>query len=158
MRSTALAYKDEDDEVPVSSQEVLEANVAAIRVDLNELKTDFRAAVTRIDNDIKNAVSKLEGEIRSMAAKAENDLRGFAARMESQLADMRQDMREMRAEDKALRDRIDKNHETTNAKISDLNHKVDRIGTKLSLLLWLFGGLGTTIPIGITVGKAFKWF
>ena len=44
-----------EDEVPVSSTEVLEANVAAIRVDLNELKTDFRAAVARIDGDIKSA-------------------------------------------------------------------------------------------------------
>ena len=78
MRSAAIALNDKCDEVSVSSTDVLEANVASIRVDLNELKTDFRAAVSRIDSDIKSAVSKLEGEIRAMGEKAEKDLRQFA--------------------------------------------------------------------------------
>jgi chromosome segregation ATPase len=176
MRSTALAFKDEDDEVPVSSQEVLEANVAAIRTDLNELKTDFRAAVTRIDSDIKAAVSKLEGEIRAMSAKAEKELKEFGAGIERQISEMRQDIREMRGEDKTLRDKIDKNHETLSAKYDVLNAKIDkhheatqerfatmdrktdRMDTKLNLLIWLVGGAITVVPTVITVGKAFGWF
>jgi hypothetical protein len=51
-------------------RDVLEANVALIRKDLDELKTDFRAAVIRLDNDIKAAVSELRAEIRAVAAKA----------------------------------------------------------------------------------------
>jgi len=61
MRSTALALRDEYDEVPVSSTEVLEANIVAIRDNLNELKADFRAAVAKIDNDIKTAVIRFTG-------------------------------------------------------------------------------------------------
>ena len=151
MRSTALAYKDEGDEVAVSSPEVLEGNVATIRVDLNELKADFRAAVARIDQDIKTAVSKLEAEIRAAAARAERELQQFATRIETQIA-------EMRAEDKALRERIDKNHETTNEKLNALDRKVDRIGVRLTVLLWLIGGLGTASGVLITIGKALKWF
>ncbi len=41
MRNTALAFKDEY-EVPVSSIEVIEANVAALRNSLNEFKAEVR--------------------------------------------------------------------------------------------------------------------
>ena len=70
MRSTALAFQDECEEVPVSSTELLEASVAGIRENLNELKNDFRAAVARIDNDIKDAVTRLQDEIRAMIKEA----------------------------------------------------------------------------------------
>lgn len=172
MRSTALALKDEHDEVPVSSIEVLEVNVAAIRADLNELKMDVRAAVARIDNDIKAAVLKFETEIREMAAKAASDLEKFAARVDSQFADIRQDLREMRTEYKSLRDRTDKNYESlcvkidatneridlTNEKLSNLDRKVTDIGSKLTALFWVLGGLGTFITIAVTIGKALRWF
>ena len=95
--------KREHDEVPVSSTEVLEANVVVIRDNLNELKSDFRAAVARIDNDVKTAVIRLQDEIRAMAAKAESNLEKTSARIEKQLAEMRQDTREMRAKDKERR-------------------------------------------------------
>ena len=154
MRATALAFKQEFDEVPVSSIEVLEVNVVAIRDDLNELKSDFRelkdevrqlrsefhAAVARLDNDIKTAVIRLQEEIRAVAQKAERDLKEFADRIETQL-------REMRAEDKELRERIDV-----------LDRKVDHIGTKLNLLLGLVGALGTAAIVFVTVGKALHWF
>jgi hypothetical protein len=71
----------------------------------------------------------------------------------------------MRAEDKALRERIDKNHETlsakidaTNEKLGNLDRKVTDIGTKLTALLWVVSGLGALITLAITVGKAFHWF
>lgn len=139
---TALAYKSEEqDEVPVVSTEVLESNIGGIRVELTELKTDFkehrkeftaavvrldndiRAAVVRIDNDIKSAVAELRIEIRSMAAKAERELQSFAGRVEEQL-------REMRAEHIGLRDKTDKGYETLSAKIDQnhesLNAKIDK--------------------------------
>jgi chromosome segregation ATPase len=169
MRSAALASKDEYDEVPVSSIEVLEVNVVAIRADLNELKTDFRAAVTRIDSDIralaakldseiKAAVSKLENEIRDMAARAASDLAKHAAHVESQFAELRQDMREMRAEYKSLREKVDKNHEITTERLNQLDRKVTDIGSKLTALIWVMGGLGSLITIAVTVGKALHWF
>lgn len=172
MRSTALAYKDELDEVPMSSQEVLEANVAAIRGDLNELKTDFRAAVTRLDQRIDAAVSKLETEIRAMATKAENDLKEFAGRIQDQLE-------AMRADDKSQRDKIDRNYETLNGRIDKTNDRldktndrldktnekldkvartVDRVDSKLTAFFWVVGVLATIIGTTIAAGKAFHWY
>jgi hypothetical protein len=172
MRSTAVAYKDEYDEVPVSSQELLEANVGAIRVDLNELKTDFRAAVKRIDERIDAAVTKLEAEIRVMAAKAADDIRQLSL-----------DMREMRAEDKSVRDKAEKNFEAVNTKIdkvheslsakidkatarmdatdatvAGLDKKFDGLQVRLAALLWLVGIVGAGVPIVIAVGNALHWF
>jgi chromosome segregation ATPase len=180
MRSAALASKDEYDEVPVSSIEVLEANVVAIRADLNELKTDFRGAITRLDSDVKTfgakldsdikgavtkleseikaAVSKLENEIRDMAARAASDLEKHAVRAESQFAELRQDMREMRAEYKSLHEKVDKNHDVTTERLNQLDRKITDVGSRLSALIWVIGGLGSLITIAVTVGKALHWF
>lgn len=180
MRNTTLAVKAEYDEVPVSSTEVIESHVVAIRDDLSELKNDFRAAVARIDNDIKAAVVKLETEIRTMAAKAEKDLEKFANGIGSQLAEMRQDVRELRVKDEALaattntnfqtlNTKIDANHKDLSAKI-DANHKelsdkiqatdakMTGIDSKLKAFFWVVGGLVTLISIGIAVGNAARWF
>jgi hypothetical protein len=46
MRNKAFALTDEYDEVRVSSTEVLEANVAAIRDGLHEFRTEVRTAST----------------------------------------------------------------------------------------------------------------
>jgi hypothetical protein len=138
---TALAHKPEYDEVPVSSTEVLESNVAAMRGELTELKTDFRqhrtefqSAVTRLhndikavalrlDSDIKAAVSELRAEIRATAAKAASDLKDFASRVETQL-------HEMRADYVGLRNKVYMNHETLIAKIDrnfeTLSTKIDK--------------------------------
>jgi hypothetical protein len=151
MRSTALAFKDEDDEAPVSSQEVLERDVGAIRADLNELKVDFRAAVERLDERVDAAVTKLEAEIRAMAAKAERDLQQFATRIEAQLA-------EMRAENKSLRDKVDKNHDLTTAHIMALDKSVHSLSTRVSLLIWFVGLLGVIILGVVSVGQALDWF
>ncbi|MEP7245823.1 MAG: hypothetical protein ABI885_19405, partial [Gammaproteobacteria bacterium] len=51
-------------------------------------------------------------------------------------------------------DRID----LTNEKLGNLDRKVTDIGTKLTALLWVVGGLGTLITLTITVGNALKWF
>lgn len=149
----------------MSSQEVLEANVAAIRGDLNELKTDFRAAVTRLDQRIDAAVSKLETEIRAMATKAENDLKEFAGRIQDQLE-------AMRADDRSQRDKIDRNYETLNGRIDKTNDRldktnekldkvartVDRVDSKLTAFFWVVGVLATIIGTTIAAGKAFHWY
>jgi chromosome segregation ATPase len=183
MRSTALAFKDDDDEVPMSSTEVLEANVAAIRVDLNELKTDFRAAVARIDGEIKSAVTKLEADIRASAANARKDLELFADRVQTQLSELRADISELRADNKALgeridsmgeslggridtlggrvdslRDKVDSNFSETNKAISDLSKIVLKIDSRLSAIPWVCGGLIALVTLTITVGKALEWF
>jgi hypothetical protein len=109
-RFAAQAYTIECDEVPVSSTEVLESNVVSIRDELRELKTDykehkteFRAAITRVESEIKAAVAELRTEIRTMPAKAESDLKEFAGRVDQQFAEMRQDIREIRQEISAVR-------------------------------------------------------
>jgi hypothetical protein len=52
MRNAALARNDEY-EVPVSSTEVLEATIAAIRESLNEFKLEVRAAFSNINSEMR---------------------------------------------------------------------------------------------------------
>ena len=49
-------------------------------------------------------------------------------------------------------------NDITNEKLSNLDRKVTDIGSKLTALLWIVGGLGTFITLTITVGKALHWF
>src|SRR5262245_60115517 len=113
MRSTALAYKDEYDEVPVSSPETLETSVVALRADFTDFRIEARAAITRIDQEIRNAISRLESEIRGMVKQAESDLNHFSTRVETQLSTIR-------AEGLSLRDKTDKAYER-------LDDKIDRV-------------------------------
>ncbi len=164
----ALAYKPEHDEVSVSSTEVLESNVVAIRDQFKEFRTEVRVSLARLDHKIESAVTTLREEIGAMAAKAASDLKDLATRIEGQLGEMRQDMREMRAEQKVLRDKIDGTNariDGTNARIDDTNAKIDAInakltelGTRLGALFWVIGGSITLGTFVITVGKAFGWF
>jgi DNA anti-recombination protein RmuC len=135
--STAPSFNGKHDEVPVSSTEVLEANVASIRVDLNELKVDFRAAVARLDDTIKSAVAKLEAEIRAMAAKAEKDLQLFADRVETRFSELRTDSKhfadgvetqfsESRADSKHFADRVETQFSELRADNKSLREKVDK--------------------------------
>ena len=59
---------------------------------------------------------------------------------------MRHDLCDMRAEDKALRERVDR-----------LDRKVTDIGSKLTALPWVLGGLATLITLAVAVGKALHW-
>jgi len=95
MRRTANALAVEPDEVPVISNELLEANVAAIRIDLTDLKADVRA----------------------MAAKAESEVKTAIAGIGDQFREVRQDIRELRADNRTLRDKIDENHSSLDKKI-----------------------------------------
>jgi chromosome segregation ATPase len=184
----ALAFKDEYDEVPVSTPD--DPGVAALRDDLKDLKAEFRA----------------------MAVKAAHDLKEMWDRIDRQFAYFREDMREMRADTKQLRERfegsydalnrkIDGNHETLNKKIDSgqealnkkidanqetlnskidanfdtlsakidtvsqqlghLSSKVDHFGSRFSTLRWIcsgIGGLGGLIAAVATVGSALHWF
>ena len=69
MSSTALAIKDEYDEVPVSATEVLEANVAAIRDSLNEFKAEVRAALGSINGEIKSLREKSDKNFERLSTK-----------------------------------------------------------------------------------------
>jgi len=178
MRRTANALAVETDEVPVSSQELLEANVAAIRADLTELKSDVRAIAAKADSELKTAV----------------------ARIDEQLREVRQDTRELRAANETLRDKlddshsslerkIDATHETLDTKIDatreSLERKLDATGGELradmklmradihqmgasiadlkgmqKAILWILGGLTTVVTIvggGLGIGKALGW-
>lgn len=87
---------------------------------------------------------------------------------------------EMRGEDRALRDKIDKNHETLSVKIdknhetlngkieknhervtaqlTDLGKNLHALDARMKALLWVVSGLGTLIIVGVTLGKALHWF
>ncbi len=171
----AAAYRVEYDEVPVSSTEVLESNVVAIRDELKEHKVEFRAAMARLDNDIRMAVSKLEAEIRTMSERAARDLKDFAVRIEVQLA-------ELRAEDKSLHDNIDSTNariddtnarldstnaridatnarlDVTNDKLTEISKSVNRLDSKFNALFWVIGGCIAIATFFITVGNAVGWF
>src|ERR1044071_6457381 len=113
MRSASV-FIDENEEVTVSTNEVLEAHFAHLRTDVDELKTDFRelradfhAAQLRIDNTIKAAVAKLEADIATMGAKAANDLESLAATMNARFAQVDVQLAEIRADNKEMRGKLD---------------------------------------------------
>jgi hypothetical protein len=107
MRNTALALKDEYDEVLVSAPD--EAGIIALRGEVKDLRSDLRA----------------------MAIKAANDLKELWDRIDRQLAYFREDMREMRAETKQLRERLDTSCDALNRKIDGnyetLHKKIDNV-------------------------------
>ncbi len=129
MLTTASACSVESDEVPVISNELLEANVVAIRSDLSDLRTEFRAVVTRIDQDVRAIVARIDQDVRTTAAKAENEIKTAVARMDEQFREVRQDIRELRADNKILRDKIDGNYISLEQKIdanyAALDKKID---------------------------------
>jgi chromosome segregation ATPase len=175
MRRAALAVKEEYEEVPMNANETLETVVAAIRVDVMELKSNAASTAGKIEQ-LQVTTSRLEIQIGAVAAKAENDLAKFSDRVDTQFAEIRQDLREMRGEDKALREKVDVGHQTlsarietvnekltakidaTNEKLGQLDRKVTDIGSKLTALLWVVGGLGSLITISVTAGKGLHWF
>lgn len=149
MRS-ALAFKHETEEVPVSSNEVLEVHVAVIRADVDELKKDFRdlraefqAVTIRLENEIKASAEKLQAEINGMAARATKDVDALAARMDAQFARVdaqfaRVDTQfsEVRQELRDIRDKLDK---TTEA--------VYEVAGKQKALLWVVTIVGTLVTL-----------
>ncbi len=66
MRSTAFAFEVEYDEVLVSSTEVLEANIAAVRESLNDFKTEVRGDLANVKGEVKSVREQLSGEIKSV--------------------------------------------------------------------------------------------
>jgi chromosome segregation ATPase len=113
MRRTANALAVEPNEVPVISNELLEANVASIRIDLTDLKA----------------------EVRLISEKADGAIRTAVARIDEQFREVRQDIRELRADNKTLRDKIDENYSSLDRKIdtacASLSAKIDGNGSCL---------------------------
>jgi predicted nucleic acid-binding Zn-ribbon protein len=79
MRSTALIRKDEYDEVPVSSTEVLEANVAALRDAFN----DFRNEVRDFKNDVRTAFANLHDEVKSLREKSDKNFERLSTKIDA---------------------------------------------------------------------------
>jgi chromosome segregation ATPase len=103
MRRTANAVAAEPDDVPVISNEVLEANVVFIRETIARLESESKAAVVRVDE---------------------------------QFREVRQDIREFRADNKTLREKIDATQASLSAKIdgncSSLDQKISVTHASLS--------------------------
>ena len=141
-RSAANAVKVEYDEVPVSSMEVLEANVAAIRDALNEFKSDVRAGFASINDEFKSVreeFKSVRGEIKSLREKSDKNFERLSTKIDATNA------------------RID----TTNQEVSQLSKTAIRTESRLSALLWFWGGLGGLgglITLITTLGKIFHWF
>jgi chromosome segregation ATPase len=110
-----------------------------------------------------------------MATKAESEIKTAVARFDEQFREVRQDIRDLRADNKSLRDKIDANHASLTEKI-DSNHasanaKIDAMRTDMTAmresiadlkalqkaLIWVLGGAITLITVVITIAKALQW-
>lgn len=69
----------------MSSTEVLEANVASIRTDLNELKTDLRAETKSLREKVDRNFEKLQTEIKE-TNKALGELSKLVLKIDSRLS------------------------------------------------------------------------
>jgi hypothetical protein len=71
--------------LPVSSTEVLEANVAAIRESLNEFKLEVRAAFSNIN-----------GEMRSLRERNDKNFERLSTRLDADVKDTRKELGELK--------------------------------------------------------------
>jgi hypothetical protein len=83
------------DEVHMVSNEVLEANIAHLRATITDFKTDFRAAISKIDSDIGFVTARLEAGIRFWTESTDRHLEELSASVRSQLDDIRRDVYEL---------------------------------------------------------------
>lgn len=134
MHSIALAFKDEYDEVPVSSTETLEANVVAIRDVLNDFKNEVRTAF---------------GNIREEFTSVRTEFASVRAEIASLRKESHEEFSNVYREIKWLRERSDKNHErlstkieATNEEVAQLRKAVVLVESKVDALKWIWGGLG----------------
>lgn len=81
------------------------------------------------------------------------------------VAALRDDVTELKADSKSLREKVDKNFERlctkieeTNKALHELSKTVVSIDSKLSTIVRVGGGIIALVTLAITVGKAFKWF
>jgi predicted nuclease with TOPRIM domain len=134
----ALAFKDEyEEEVPMSASD--ETGVALLRDDIRELKADLRA----------------------MATKTANDFKEMWDRIDRQFAHFREDMREMRAETRHLREKLDTVESSLNARVdgvtkelAQLNSKFERFGGPFSALRWIFAGIAAVASVIAAIASA----
>lgn len=172
MRNTAFAFKDEYDEVPVSSTESLERNVIAVHESLNSFKVEVRAAIVGLSDEIKvvrGEVKELRGELKEMRGVIEsfrkdvNDqLSALRKHVDDQISTLRT---EVNAEFKSLREKMDRNFErlsgridATNKEVAELGKTVVRVDTKLNAVGWVLAGLAALAGLLAMVNKALHWF
>lgn len=93
----------------MTSNETLEAAVAMIRANIAELRS---------------TASRLEAQIGAVAAMAEKDFGRFSDRVEGRFTDIRQDLRDLRGEDRSLREKIDVGHRALNTRIETVDERL----------------------------------
>lgn len=72
MNNTALAFEGEYGEVPVSSVEVVEANVAALRDGLNEVKKDVKSLMEKMDQNFERLWTRMEARFDATNARIDS--------------------------------------------------------------------------------------
>jgi hypothetical protein len=68
--------------------------------------------------------------------------------------ELREDVRELRADNKSLREKVDVIHESLAGKIAKLSDDVASMRGMQKAMLWVMSGLGS---LGLA-GKIFRWF
>lgn len=129
MRSTALTFEDEYDEVLVSSTAVLEANIAAVRASLDDFKTQVGADFTNVEGEIKS----VREDLKFLREKSDKAFERLYTKFDAEIKE-------------------------TNRALGELTRTVLRIDSRQSAVVWVCGGLGVLLTVAISVGKAFRWF
>ena len=112
-------------EVPVASNETLEAHITSLRVGLDEVKEDVREL--RADNkSLREKVDAIHTNLRDKIDSVNTSLGGQLTKLSDDIADLRGLIADMRGLQKAM--------------------------------LWVIGGVGSLATILMTLGKTLHWF
>jgi chromosome segregation ATPase len=131
MRRTAHALAVESDEVPVISNESLEAHFVSLRTELTDLKADFREQFREVRQDIR----ELRADNKILRDKIDATHSSLDKKIETKVGELGADLKEMRAS------------------LADLKGMQKAI-------LWVLGGVGTlvaTVGVGFTIARALHW-
>jgi DNA anti-recombination protein RmuC len=175
MRRTASALSLESEEVPVSSTELIEANVVATRADLSDFRVEFRGVVVRIDQDIR----ELRADNKTLRDKIDANYSSLDNKIDAMRAVLDETRESLDRKIDATRDsldkRIDATRESLESKFDSLDKKIDAttgelradvkaIQTSVSdlkamvkAILWLLGVMGTLASVGLPIAKTLDW-
>jgi chromosome segregation ATPase len=131
MRRTAHALAVESDEVPVISNESLEAHFVSLRTELTDLKADFREQFREVRQDTR----ELQADNKILRDKIDATHSSLDKKIETKVGELGADLKEMRAS------------------LADLKGMQKAI-------LWVLGGVGTlvaTVGVGFTIARALHW-
>jgi hypothetical protein len=145
MRRTAHALAVETDEVPVISNETLEANIAFIRADITDLKVEVRAVVTRTDQDIrelradnKTLRDKIDVTHASLAEKIEKSHASLDEKIDTKFGELSADMKAVRAE------------------IKEMCTSIASLKGMQNAILWVLSSVSLVAAI-VTIAKTLRW-